>query len=93
VKAANIEDKVIIREEDLVTCKMDDCTVCVMFLLPEGIATITDKLQELYDRGARIATICWPIKANGWTPTKVISNRNNTQQLFLYEKECRPGSA
>jgi len=79
----SIRDLVQIRKEDALLCDMSDCTVCVMFLLPDGLKQMNQRLEELLQKGVRIVTIFWGLKSR--KPLKTMDIQNT--KIYYYTKE------
>jgi len=75
-----IKDLVTIRKEDALTCPMGDCTVCIMFLLPDGLKQMGERLEALLERGVRIVTIFWGLKTR--KPVKTVDVLNT--KIYYY---------
>jgi hypothetical protein len=82
-RSRSLQSLVSIREEDALTCDMRDCTVCIMFLLPDGLKQINDRLESLLDRGVRLVTIFWGLKTR--KPIKTANVGLTT--IYYYTKE------
>ena len=69
---------------DLQEVKLEEATIIVLYLLPEAIATIKDKLLECLERGCRIICQCW-----GIPDVKAVKEHDSLDgnvTLYLYEK-------
>lgn len=78
-----VADLVTIRKEDALTCNMTDCTVCIMFLLPEGLKQLQDRLEALLDKGVRLVTIYFGLKSR--KPIEI--TQVDTTRIFYYTKD------
>lgn len=89
-KAKDVHHLVTFREEDALTCNMDDCTVSITYLLPEGLEQIKPRIEDVLKRGGRHISISWGIK--GWKPSKVITSPSfgNSCNIYLYTRESLP---
>ena len=89
-RAEDVHHLVSFREEDALTCNLDDCTVCITYLLPEGLAQIKERVKEILLRGGRYVSISWEMV--GWKPMKVEIAPTNARScyLYLYTKESLP---
>lgn len=83
----NIRDVVTFRQEDVLESNIDDCTVSLSFLLPEGLAQLKEKIENVLRRGGRHVSLLWEIK--GWVPMKVYQ-ATASQKSYLYTKESLP---
>lgn len=70
---------------DLQDVELEKATVIVLYLLPEAIATIRDKLLACLDRGCRIICQCWKITDLEYSATEDSCYGNVT--LYLYKKQ------
>jgi hypothetical protein len=80
-----IADLVSIRKEDALTCNMSDCTVCIMFLLPEGLKQLEPRLEALLDRGVRLVTIYFGLKTRKPMKTTDV----DTTRIYYYTKDSQ----
>lgn len=84
--ACDLQSLVSIREEDALTCDMSDCTICVLFLLPDGLKQLKERLESLLNKGVRLVTIFWPIKFR--KPINMITINNTS--LYYYTSKSEP---
>lgn len=90
VERLGVQDKVEVIHGDLreLSFKMGTAgTVISMYLLPEAIELIKDKLLDALKNGAIVVCNSWGMK--GVTPTaKSVGGFTNNVNFFLYTKEC-----
>lgn len=87
-KLTNIKELVEFRNEDALECNLDDCTVSLAFLLPDGLEAIKPRIEEILRRGGRHVSLLWEMK--GWKPVKTCQTPNGIQTLYLYTKDSLP---
>lgn len=69
VEKENVQDKVQVIQGDLLTVDLSVASIIVLYLLPEAIALIEDKLKDALRGGTIVLTNTWGIK--GIEPAQV----------------------
>jgi hypothetical protein len=86
VEEAGVGDLTQILTGDALQIPLENCTVCVMFLLPDGLIQMSSHLQSLLKRdNTRIVSVCFSVK--GWTPSAEADNPHGTNKIYMYTKE------
>lgn len=90
VERLQLQDKVKVIHGDLRELSFEygsSGTVISMYLLPEALELIKDKLMEAIRHGAIVVCNSWGMK--GITPTaKAVGGEGNNVNFFLYTKDC-----
>mmetsp|Transcript_38457 Transcript_38457/g.48549 ORF Transcript_38457/g.48549 Transcript_38457/m.48549 type:complete len:188 (+) Transcript_38457:103-666(+) len=86
VEKLGLQEKVVVIHGDLQQVDLSEATVLVMYLLPEALALIQDKLIAQLNRGSRIVCNTWGLQ--GIQPMETIeSGEHKNVKLFLFTKE------
>eukprot|EP00753_Platysulcus_tardus_P006949 PLAT14719.1.p1 GENE.PLAT14719.1~~PLAT14719.1.p1 ORF type:complete len:205 (+),score=75.16 PLAT14719.1:186-800(+) len=87
VEEAGLIDRCSIRQQDLLTVSLDDATVIVLYLLPDGLAELQDRILARVREcaAARVVCVFW-----GWKSLKaaksMTTGKYNTVELRLYDQ-------
>jgi precorrin-6B methylase 2 len=85
----NLNEKVTAILGDLQEVNLDDATVIVLYLLPEAIELIKQKLHDAVSRGCLLICNTWGPK--GWTfRERVLCGPYNNVFVFSYDRNSLP---
>jgi len=78
----SISHLVTILKADLLETDLSNCTVCWLYLLPDGLNQVKSKIEMLLQRGGRVITILWGFDG-------LVSEVNNSAKvaIHLYTKK------
>ena len=84
-----ISDKVEALHADLRDINFDSINIIVLYLLPEAVEAIKDRLVASVSQGARLVCNTWGPK--GWQPVKKVDcGFCNNVSLYLYDTTSIP---
>ncbi|MBI1353060.1 MAG: SAM-dependent methyltransferase [Acidobacteria bacterium] len=83
IKAADVEDRAEIRNEDLILADYSAPDVISTFLTPEGLAKVTPRLEQTLRPGTRLVAYKFPLP--GWTPERVEELVDEDPEIPLHE--------
>jgi hypothetical protein len=82
-----LEDKVTIVEGDLCALDLEKVGIIAIYLLPESVEKIRDKLLDAIQRGSVIICNTWGLKGLEYK-TKATCGFAGNCNLFLYDASC-----
>jgi precorrin-6B methylase 2 len=89
VKMLGLEDKVTIVEGDLCALDLEKVGIIAIYLLPESVEKIRDKLLDAIRRGSIIICNTWGLKGLE-CKTKATCGFAGNCNLFLFDASCLP---
>jgi len=87
VAACSPFPRICIQHADVVTVDMSDATAVFVYLVPDGLKLITDKLYAVLRRGGRIASYMFSVP--GLTPVQTILTKGGCK-VQGYDKSSLP---
>lgn len=89
VEALSLVDRVTIVHGDLCDLELNGANVIVIYLLPESVLLIKDKMTDVLRAGGVIICNTWGLKGLDYK-TKQTCGKSKSCDLFLYDRSCLP---